>query len=321
MTAFGKDFGRMSQGDNKTGQKGTNAMFVMSPQEIPNIPKVRIVTYARVVVNHRPQKTDPNRIRITASGNLINYSGKLMTQTADITTLKLHWNSVLGTPGAKYMYLDIKNFYLLAPLDRYKYMRIPFTLSPPWIVEQYGLANKIYNGHIYLEMRRVVWGLPQAGILANKLLKKRLAPHRYYECKQTPGLWKHTTQSISFNLVVNDFGVKYTREEDIDHLIKYIKEQYELTKDWDRDLYCGICLKWDYNIHTLDISMPGYILKQLQKYKHDCPQRPPHCPYSPLPKQYGSEAQHPLPPDTSPPLSKDDIKHIQCIIGSILYYA
>jgi hypothetical protein len=67
--------------------------------------------------------------------------------------------------------------------------------------------------------------------------------------------------------------------------------------------------------------MPGYILKQLQKYKHDCPQRPQHWPYSPLPKQYGSEAQCPLPPDTSPPLLKDDIKHMKCIIGSILYYA
>ncbi len=67
--------------------------------------------------------------------------------------------------------------------------------------------------------------------------------------------------------------------------------------------------------------MPGYILEQLQKYKQDCLQCPQYCPYSPLPKQYGSEAQRPLPPDTSPPLSKDDIKHVQRIIGNILYYA
>jgi hypothetical protein len=30
QTAFGKDFGGMAQGCNKTGQKGTNAMFVMT---------------------------------------------------------------------------------------------------------------------------------------------------------------------------------------------------------------------------------------------------------------------------------------------------
>jgi hypothetical protein len=86
MTAFGKDFGGMSQGDDNTGQKGTNAIFVMSPQDIPHIPKDRVVTYARVVVDHRPQKADPNRIRITAGGNLINYPGELATRTADITT-------------------------------------------------------------------------------------------------------------------------------------------------------------------------------------------------------------------------------------------
>jgi hypothetical protein len=219
------------------------------------------------------------------------------------------------------MCLDLKNFYLSAPLDRYEYMRIPFELFPPWIVAQYNLLTKVHRGHIYLEMRRAVWGLPQAGILANKLLRKRLAPHGYYECKQTPGLWKHTSRHISFTLVVDDFGVKYTNKKDIEHLIDHLKTDYELTEDWDGDLYCGIKLKWDYVARTLDISMPGYIIKQLQKYKHACPPRPQHCPYSPEPKRYGSDAQRPLPEDTSPPLSKEDIKHVQRVIGSILYYA
>ncbi len=49
--AFGKDFGGMAQGCNKTGQKGTNAIFVRTHAEIPNIPKDRTVTYARVVVD------------------------------------------------------------------------------------------------------------------------------------------------------------------------------------------------------------------------------------------------------------------------------
>ena len=168
-------------------------------------------------------------------------------------------------------------------------------------------------------MRQAVWRLPQAGILASKLLQKRLALHGYYECKQTPGLWKHTSQPISFTLVVDDFGVKYTQQEDIDHLIGCIKEKYKLTKDWTENLYFGIKLKWDYNNCTLNISMPGYIIKQLKKYKHDCHDCPQHCPYAPIPKQFGSKSQRPLPPDTSPPLSKEDIRHVQQVIGSILY--
>jgi hypothetical protein len=121
--------------------------------------------------------------------------------------------------------------------------------------------------------------------------------------------------------VVDDFGVKYTNKADVELLIECLKENNGLTQDWDGDLYCGIKLKWNYKDRTLNISMPGYIIKQLQKYKHDTPTRPQHCPYSPQPKQFGSEAQRPIPKDTSPPLSPDEIKHIQRVIGSILYYA
>jgi hypothetical protein len=84
MTAFGKDLGGMCQGNNKTGQKGMDAMFVMAQANIPNIPTDQTVTYANVVVNHCPQKEDPNQIWITAGGNLINYPGVLTTRTAKV---------------------------------------------------------------------------------------------------------------------------------------------------------------------------------------------------------------------------------------------
>jgi hypothetical protein len=118
--------------------------------------------------------------------------------------------------------------------------------------------------------------------LAKTLLYKHLAPKGYYKCKQTPGLWKHTTCPISFTLVLDDFDVKHTNKADVDNLIECLKENHDLTQDWEGDLYCG---------QTLDISMPGNIIKQLQKYKHDAPIRPQHCPYFPQPKQYGSKAQ------------------------------
>ena len=51
QTAFGKDFGGMAQGDNKTDQKGTNSILVMTHNKIKLIPKDRAVTYARVIVD------------------------------------------------------------------------------------------------------------------------------------------------------------------------------------------------------------------------------------------------------------------------------
>jgi hypothetical protein len=107
----------------------------------------------------------------------------------------------------------------------------------------------------------------------------------------------------------------------VDHLIWCIKQKYELIEDWTGDLYCGIKLKWDYDARRLDILMPGYIQKVFQKYKHCMPTKPQHCPYAAAPKQYGAKVRFPLPVDISPTLSPDEIKEIQHIIGSILYYA
>ncbi len=218
-------------------------------------------SYARVVVDYWPQKEDPNRIRIAVGGNLITYKGNTSTQTANLTTSKLLWNSVLRMDGVRYMCIDIKKFYLTAALDYYEYMKMPLALFPVWIKKQYNLDMHARDGFVFLEIRRMVWGLPQAGMLANKLLWKRLKPYWYYECVNTPGLWRHDTRPITSLLVVDDFGIKYVGKGHADHLINCLKEKYKFTKDWAGDLFCSISLKWDYGVQTLDISMPGYIKK------------------------------------------------------------
>ncbi len=127
---------------------------------------------------------------------------------------------------------------------------------------------------------------------------------------------------ISFTLVVDDFGVKYVGQEHADHLIASIRSTYKkLTEDWTGSLYCRITLDWDYVGRTVDISMPGYIKKKLQEYKHLLLGRIQYCPYSPEPKKFGSDAQAPLLPDATPVLDTKRIKQIQQIVGSILYYA
>jgi len=122
--------------------------------------------------------------------------------------------------------------------------------------------------------------------------------------------------------VVDDFGVKYVGKEHADHLIKSClkKETYKLTKDWAGDLYCGISLWWDYVRWRPDILMPGYIKKQLLKYNHIM-WWIQHCPYLPEPKRYGTDTQSPLPQYISRKLNEKEIKQVQKIVGSILYYA
>ena len=132
-----------------------NTIFVLDHEQIKRIPKSKTITYARLVVDFRPQKKDPNRVRMTAGGNLIHYAGKLTTRTADLTTAKIVWNSVLSTEGAKFACFDISNMYLHTPLapEDYKYMRIPLKLLPEHTIQQYGLREKAKNGMVYVEMR------------------------------------------------------------------------------------------------------------------------------------------------------------------------
>ena len=91
-------------------------------------------------------------------------------------------------------------------------MRIPIELIPQEFIDLYQLPKKIKNGFVYCEIIRGMYGIPDSGSLANKLLKKRLEEHGYTEVDHTPGLFKHENRPIWFTLTVDDFGVKYIGE-------------------------------------------------------------------------------------------------------------
>jgi hypothetical protein len=84
--------------------------------EIPR-DRWRDITYARIVCNERPKKKDPDRTRIIMGGNQINYPGNCGTPTADLLTVKLLLNSIISTQYAKFMTFDIKDYYLMTPMD------------------------------------------------------------------------------------------------------------------------------------------------------------------------------------------------------------
>ncbi len=139
---------------------------------------------------------------------------------------------------------------------------MPLRLIPDDIIEHYGLRNKNIDGYVYMEIRKGMYGLPQAGILANKLFKLRLARHGYFEQPHTPGLWKHTSRPIWFNLCVDDFGIKYIGDEHLKHLFAVLQtETYEIVENWKGNLYCGISLTWNYDKRYVDIAMPAYVAK------------------------------------------------------------
>jgi hypothetical protein len=218
------------------------------------------------------------------------------------------------------MMMDIENYYLGTPLPRFEYMIMLFSRFPEETVDKYNLNALAVDGWVYIEIRKGMYGLKKAGLLANQLLQTRLAPFGYYPARHTPGLWLHKTRPIAFSLIVDDFAVKYAGKQHADNLRNALLQSYELTTDWEEKVYSGMSLKWDYKNRTCDISMPGYVSNVLIKFQHDAPTHPQHTPSKYVTPVYGANPQYAT-RDETPPLTAKQCLTIQKVTGSVLYYA
>ena len=99
-------------------------------------------------------------------------------------------------------------------MKRKEYMRLKLRDIPEEIINEYNLREMATPEEwVYLEISRGMYGLPQAGKLAQEQLEKRLNANGYKQSEIIPGLWTHIWRPISFTLVVDDFGVKYQGKE------------------------------------------------------------------------------------------------------------
>jgi hypothetical protein len=166
-------------------------------------------------------------------GNLINYPDDLGTPTANLLLIKILFNSVISMPRARFATADISNFYLMTPLKCPEYVKVKLSDIPEEVIQEYKLPEKVTpDGFVYMMVVRGMYGLPQAGSLGHDLLEERLNKEGYFQSKIVSGLWKNKTRDIKFVLVVDDFGIKYIKEADLDHLIQALEKHYQVL--WTR---------------------------------------------------------------------------------------
>jgi hypothetical protein len=309
------------QRDPKDRITGTGTIFFIAKSQVP---AKRKVTYANFVCNIRPQKSETHRVRMTAGGDKLDYPGDASSPTVSMLDSKIHINSTISDAkrGARHLGLDIKNYFLGTPMAYFQYMRVQPSAIPQevWDDPRYDIQIAA-DGYIYLEIRRGMYGLKEAAIIAFNQLVKKLAPAGYSPTPFTPGLWRHHTRPTTFVLCVDDFGVKYFSKADAQHLIDAVKAHYELTVDWSGSLYCGLTLDWHYDEGYVDVSMPGYVDRALKKFNHPPPPQKQHAPHQWVEPAYGSRRpQDPTPTSTAPPLDQHGTTRIQSISGTFLYY-
>jgi hypothetical protein len=188
-------------------------------------------------------------------------------------------------------------------------MVINFATLPQETIDKYDINELAQDGKVYIEIQKGMYGLPQAGILANELLQRNLAKDGYRPTTHTHGLWTHDTRPISFSLVVDDFGVKYVGREHAEHLMTCIKKNYNISSDWNATAYCGLTLDWDYKNHTVALHKYQHPAQRVQNTHHIRGIHPFMAPKT----QFVNETT------PSPALSDKDVNKLQQLTGTLLY--
>ena len=109
-------------------------------------------------------------------------------------------------------------------------------------------------------------GLKKLRKIVQDRLAEHLKKHGYIPCRYTPALWKNNTQLISFTLVVEDFSAKYVGKQQSHHLIDVLRSLYKITVNWAGRKYLDITLICNYEQVWVDISMPNYVLKDMNEF-------------------------------------------------------
>ena len=162
----------------------------------------------------------------------------------------------------------------MTPLKRKEYVRMKLSDFPEKLIKRYNLREKVTpDGFVYVAIKQGMYRITQSVILAQTLLEIGLNVNGYHQSRFTPGLWTHKWRPICFMLVTDNFGVKFVGNEDADHLIKCIKENYDVTEEWEGKQYLGLTFDWNYDTRSVHLSMPNYIPNALKRFKHEKPNK------------------------------------------------
>ena len=111
------------------------------------------VTYGKILCNVGPRKEETNWTRLTIGGSNTVTAIDCGTPKANLLTVKLFFNSVVSTPGAKFLELDLKDFYLNTPVDCPDFLQMKLDNFPDDVTKLYNLMDKVdTKGFVILQI-------------------------------------------------------------------------------------------------------------------------------------------------------------------------
>ena len=108
-----------------------------------------LISYATTA----PHKSEPYRIRLTFGGDRLDFPDDTSSPAASLLETKLLLNSTISDAHlvARFVTIDLKDFFLATPMARSEYMRIHSKQFPPEIRALYMIDSLIdSDGYVYV---------------------------------------------------------------------------------------------------------------------------------------------------------------------------
>ena len=153
--------------------------------------------------------------------------------------------------NANFSTIDLTDFYLGTDLPHPEYIRIPTRLIPANVIEFYNLAPFISANALFCSVHKTHYGLPQAGALSQQRLFRHLHKHGYHPLPSSPSVFRNDDGTIRFTLVVDDFAVVWSNQQQMDHFLHTLTALYQVKVNRQGTKYLGMNIVIDRTRHVV----------------------------------------------------------------------
>jgi hypothetical protein len=301
-----------------------------------DIPQGEIITYYNEQPKEKLKVMTPNsfveyRVRGTYGGNRSNYTGPVSSNTAEYPVVKILMNATLSDrihkdENTKFATADMVDFYLGTDLDKPGYMQISADEIGNELLDLYNMNDYVVNLNgkrfVYFKVVKCLYGHPAAGRLSFIKLKDILEDAGFYEHPFVECLFIHKTRNITFALIVDDMGIKYSKEEDLQFLVDVITPHWKLKVDTTGSRFLGMHLVWQYErpVPRVIIFNPTVVKNALSRFVAGTVMRGRKTPSPYTQPVYGKNPQMSVFDETAP-APPETIKFVQEVTGLFSHYA
>ena len=163
-TALANELCRLTNGVHGR-VRATNTIRFILRSEIPSDIQI---TYADFICGYRPHKSEPYRIRLTVGGDLLDCLDDTSSPAESLLETKVLLKSTIldAHLGARFMTMDLKDFFLATSMARTEYMRIYSKYFPPETKAIYKIDSLIdSDAYVYVDINKGIYGLNRAAVI------------------------------------------------------------------------------------------------------------------------------------------------------------